>query len=235
MKATAKDGKYAWDIAKEFLRNETETHLFLQMDSEYSKTGYTIVKLPFGENTYLLYAASWHDSVLHPGSDLKYAGFYNRQNQTSYNIREPLNGFFGFDGKLIYESETKRIVKAAIQKAAAEYIISIADKYIGLPLNDDLDAEIINDAETAFSKNETILNFAAKFPVEEYWISETEMAEFIDNPDNIHKPESLLKRKMDGQFKGNEEKFARLWFAHRTSQKLLDRLYAENTGGTGNE
>jgi hypothetical protein len=234
MNATVKDNKYAWDITKEFLGNETETHLFLKIDSEYSKTGYTIVKLPFEENIYLLYAASWHDSVLHPGIDLKYAGFYNRQNQMSYNVREPITGFFGFDGKHIYESETKKIVKAAIQKAAAEYIISIADKYIGLPLND-FDAEIINDAETAFSKKETVLNFAAKFPVEEYWISETEMVEYIDNPDNIHKPESLLKRKMDGQFKGSEEKFARLWFAHCTSQKLLDRLYAENAGGVGDE
>ena len=80
-----------------------------------------------------------------------------------------------------------------------------------------------------------MLNFAAKIPVNEYYISETEMVEYIDNPANVNNLDSLLKRKMDTQLNGSEEKFVRLWFANRTSQKLLDRLYAENAGGTGNE
>lgn len=98
MKATAEDMREAWYKAKDFLEAENEVVLFLNLDSEYSKNGYTVVKLPYGENIDLLYAMSWHDSALHPSIDLKYAGFYNRQHKQSYNIREPLDRFIAFDG-----------------------------------------------------------------------------------------------------------------------------------------
>ena len=226
MNAKVTDCKEAWDIAKTFLENTDETHLFLQMESDYNKAGYTIVKLPYGENIYLLYAISWHDSILYPGIDLKYAGFYSRQNKQSYNIREPLNGFFEFDSVKIYEGKIKDMVKKAIQRTVADHITAKANEYSGLSF-DNLKAEIFCDAETAFSKKETMLDFADKITFNELFISEKAMIDYIDNPDNINNPKSQLKRYVGDIINGHEEELARLWFAHCNSQKILDQLYTE--------
>jgi hypothetical protein len=230
MNAKVTDCKEAWDIAKIFLEDPNETHLFLQMDSDYTKGGYTIIKLPYGENIYLLYGMKWHDAVLHPGIDLKYAGFYSRQHKQSYYIREPLRDFFNFDGVIIYEGQIKDMVKTAVQRTVADRIAGRAEEFSGLSLSS-LNAEILRDAETAFSKKEIILDFASKIAVNEWHISETAMIDYIDNPENINNPKSLLKRYVDEKINGHEEELARLWFAHCTSQKILDRLYAESSGG----
>jgi hypothetical protein len=228
MNAIVTDCKEAWDTAKIFLGNPDETHLFLQMESDYTKGGYTVVKLPYGENIYLLYAMKWHNSVLHPGIDLKYAGFYSRQHKQSYHIREPLRDFFEFDGAHIYEGQIKDMVKKAVQRTVADRISGKSEEFSGLPL-DGLSAEICRDAETAFSKKETAIDFASKIAFSEIYISEIAMADYIDNPDNINNPASQLKRYVDDQINGHEEELARLWFAHRASQQILDRLYAEYT------
>ncbi len=229
MNATATDMKEAWDRAKEFLEAPNETVLFLKFDSEYSKDGYTIVKLPYGENIDLIYAMRLHGECLHPNTGLKYAGFYHRQHKQSYCIREPLNRFFEFNGKHIYEGELKTKVIEAIQRAVANKIADMADSYSELDISG-LDAEIIRDAETAFSKKETMILFSKKIEIKEYWISESAMVDLIDNPDNIENPKSQLKRHVDDRVNGHEEELARLWYAHLTSQKLLDRLYAESEG-----
>ena len=226
MNAKATDNLETWNITKTFLENPNETYLFLQMESEYTKYGYTIIKLPYGENIYLLYATSWHDSVLCPGIDMKYAGFYSRQHKQSYHIREPLDRFFEFDGVKIYESQLKDMVKKAVQRTVAEYISGKAKEFSGLSL-DDLNNDIIRDAEMAFSKKEITLDFAEKIVFNELFISEKAMIDYIDNPDNINNSESHLKRYFGDIINGHEEELARLWFAHCTSQKILDRLHAE--------
>jgi hypothetical protein len=222
--------KVAWDIAKAFLENHEETQLFLQLGPKISTSGYTIVKLPYGDNITLLYATEWHNAPLHPGRDLKYAGFYSRQHKQTYDIKTPLTGFFNFDGKYVYEGEIKAMVKAAVQRTVADHIAASADKYSGLPF-DNLDSEITRDAETAFSKKKATLDFADKIAIDEWYISDSGMVDFIDNPANIHNPDSILSRYVDDQLRGKEEVLARLWFAHCTAQKLLDRLYAESKEG----
>jgi hypothetical protein len=222
---TAKDYKHAGRIAKKFMENTNETYLYLHVGSGNSI--YTIAKLPYGENMYLLYADKWFSPSSLPGTDLKYAGFYSREHKQSYDLREPINGFFEFGGKQIYEGELQRMVKTAIQKTAAEYIIKEAQKYDGMPL-DDLKVEILGDAETAYSKKETALHFYEKFPFDEWYVSKTAMVEYIDNPNNVYDPDSWLKQRVDaliGQEK-DKEKYIRLWFAHCMAQKLLDGLYA---------
>jgi len=226
MDAKATDNRDAWNMAKTFLEDPNETHLFLQMESEYTKSGYTIIKLPYGENIYLLYATSWHDSVLCPGIDMKYAGFYSRQHKQSYHIREPLNNFFEFDGEKIYEGQLKDMVKKAVQRTIAEYISGKAEEFSGLSV-DELKTDIIRDAETAFSKKETTLDFADKIIFNELFISEKAMIDYIDNPDNINNPKSHLKRYVGDIINGHEEELARLWFAHCASQKILDQIYSE--------
>ncbi len=234
MKATGTDMRDAWQHAKTFLEKPAETHLSLWIDSEYAKAGYTIVKLPYGENIDLLYALSWYDKVLLPNIDLKYAGFYSRQNKQSYNIREPLDRFFGFDGGYMYESELKKMVTEAVQKTVAAKIALGTDITNGL-LASSLNTEVIGMAEKAFSMNETILDFSKKIVFHDYHISESAMVDIIDNPENIRNPNSILKRYVDDILKGHEEELTRLWFAHLTTQKLLDRLYAEEKAGNQDE
>jgi len=222
---SAEDCKDAWDAAKAFLENPDETHLFLHVGPENSPGSvYTIVKLPYGENIYLLYADKWSSPSVRPGADLKYAGFYSSQHKQTYCLQTPLTEFFEFNGKQIYEGEIQRMVKETIQKTAAEYIVGEAKKLDELPI-DRLSAEILTDAETAFSNKKTVVSFSEKIPVNEYYISKTEMVEYIDNPQNVYNPDCLLKKKIDSLIESDKEKFTRLWFAHCTVQKLLDQIY----------
>jgi len=224
-----KDCKEAWDMIKSFLENQNETHIFLKMDADHSKNGYSVVKLPYKENIYLLYAITCYNSIQHPGSDLKYAGFYHRKNKQLYNIQGPLTCLSMDDHTKIYDYQTKNMVIEAIQQTVAKYIIEKSSEYKSPSLNDnDFYSKIINDLETTFIKKDTWMNFSAKIPVNTWEISENDMVEYIDNPANIDNPESILKRKIDGKIKINEKNFIRLWFAHCTAQKLLDRLYSEH-------
>jgi hypothetical protein len=234
MNATATDRRDAWARAKEFLDTPTETTLSLQMDSEYSKELFTIVKLPYGKHIDLLYAFSWHEPRLHPGLDLRYAGFYSRQHKQSYHIREPLSRIFEFDGKPVYEGDLQKMVVSAVQSAAAGIIVDLAKNYKEFNY-DGLDDDIKSYAEAAFSKRDTVLDFSKKIRFDGHRCSESAYVELIDNPGNIGNPESLLKRYVDDVVFGHEEELARLWYAHLTAQKLLDRLYAESEGGTGDE
>jgi len=234
MNAIIKDMKEAWVISKKFLSNEDDSHLCLKVDSEYSNEIYTIIKLPYGENIYLLYAVrGYTNAPLIPGSDLKYVGFYSRKHKQSYLIREPLTAFFEFDGKHVYEGTLKKEVIKAVQTTVAEYISSRADEFSELTF-DDINDEIIRDAEIAFSKKEIVHDFASKIEVSDWRISETSMIQYIDNPNNVHNPDSALKRYVDDIIRGHEEKMARLWYAHCKSQLLLDRLNAESAGGDSN-
>jgi len=233
MNATVTDCKEAGEVLKTFLENPNETHLFIKIESEFAGNNYTIVKLPYGENIYLLYGSSWHNTVLHPGIDLKYAGFYSRQHKQGYNIREPLTCFFRFDNKMTYESKIKDMVKKAVQRTVADRAADKTAEFKGLSV-DNLKAEILSDAETAFSKEETMLDFSSKIVFDEYYISEAAMVDYIDNPKNINNPNSQLKRYVDEKINGHEAELVRLYFACQASQKILDRLYSEYVEGEKN-
>jgi len=141
-----------------------------------------------------------------------------------------LTCFFRFDNKIIYESKIKDMVKKAVQRTVADRAAVKAAEFKGLSF-DNLKAEILNDAETAFSKEETMLDFSSKIVFDEYYISEAAMVDYIDNPENINNPKSQLKRYVDEKINGHEEELVRLYFACQASQKILDRLYAEYTEG----
>lgn len=227
MEATVADMREAWYTIKEFLSCKDATYLFLRFDSEHFNGGYAIIKLPYGKNIDLLYAILWHNSVLHPGIDLKYAGFYSRLHGQVYNIREPLDRFFGFDGITVLEPQLKDMVVEAVQREVAERTISKVGDYIRTNF-DSLENEIRRNAETAYSRGQSTLDFYKKIAINDWRISESAMVDFIDDPENIQNPNSQLNRYVDDLINGHEEELARLWCAHRTSQKLLDRLYAEN-------
>ena len=228
MRATVTDCKEAWDRAKLFLDKTDETLLFLKMDSQYSKTGYTIVKLPYGKNVFLLYAFSWHDNMISPGLDMQYAGFYCKTNEQTYDIRDPLTAFFGFDKPYIYEGTLKDMVMEEIQKATAEHIAANAEQFSGIPAMQP-DSSAVDDAAKAFSKKEKILDFAKKISISEWSVTKRDMVNFIDDPDPV------IQKKVEELVKDRKEELARLWVAHCASQKILDQLYAEYAGNNTNK
>jgi len=227
MNKSAEDFREAWNIAKAFLDDTKETYLMLSVGTIPSTSHYKIVKLPYGKNIFLLYCLSWHDAELCPGIDLKYSGFYSRANEQTYDIREPLTRFFGFDRDFIHEITLKNTVIEAIQRSVTEHIASHVEEFSGISITNQDD--VTSDVEKAFSKKETNIDFAKKITISEWSISNRDMVDFIDDP------ESLLRKKTENRIKGHEEELARLWVAHCASQKILDQLYTEYSGGSQHE
>lgn len=217
MKATAQDFREAWKVTKKFLDDADDTCFMLTVNTEPTVTEYTIVKLPFGKTISMLYCPSWGSGEPSPGFNLEYAGFYCRKNEQTYDIRESLTRFFGFDKPPIYKDALKRTINDAIHTAVADHIASHAEEYSGFPAVS-FDADAAVDAEKAFSKKETRLKFADKIYFNDGYMPDGYLTQFIDDPDGF------LQRRVAERIKGRTEELARLWAAHCASQKILDQL-----------
>jgi len=223
MNLTAHDFREAWKITKAFLDDPNETLLILSVNTEPNISSYTIFKIPFGKTISMLYCPTWGSAGPCPGFTFNYSGFYSSQNETSYDIHDSLTRFFPY-GNCIRESELRKIIIKEIQEAAAKYIAENIEEFSGLSVISE-SGDIIDEAEKAFSLKELNLSFAAKINIDEWRIDPRAMTEYVDNP------EDFLKKKVDDLIKNRKEEFARFWFAHCTSQKILDGIYAESAGG----
>lgn len=221
MKVTAENFRVAWDLAKTFLENRNETLLMLEVETEPTKMNYAIVKIPYGKDTSLLFSPEESQECMYPGRNLKYAGFYNYTEANAYAVSSPIDRFLGFDKELLTEHRLKDIVIEAIQQAVSEHIVSNVKEFSGLSV-DTGDSSLTDDAEKAFSKQETKVNFGNKIVINDWSISHRDLVDFIDDKENF------LKRKVEIRVKGNEQELARLWVAHQASQRILDQLYAVN-------
>lgn len=152
---------------------------------------------------------------------MKYAGFYNYTEAKVYAINSPLDRFLGFEKDLLTEHRLKDIVIEAIQQAVVNHIDNNVEAFSGLSV-DTGDSTLTDDAEKAFSKKETKVNFGKRIVINDWSISHRDLVDFIDDKENF------LKRKVEIKVKGNEQELARLWVAHQASQKILDQLYAVN-------
>lgn len=224
MNATASDYRDAWVKAEAFLQDKTETYLMLGVDTEPYKTSYTVVKLPYGENIALLYAIESNQADQSPCSDLKYSGFFGLSNGKAYDIRTPLDRFFGFERIPKDMICLKGVVKDAIQGAVADHIADHAEEYSGIP-GANFSGDGTEDAVKAFSVKQTKLYFGKKIEIRDWSISDRDMVDFIADPD------AFLTKKVEAQIRERKEELARLWVAHCAAQKILDRLNAETAGG----
>ena len=224
MNAIAQNFREAWTIAKTFLDDANDACLMLKINTEPTVSNYTIVKLPFGKTISMLYCPTWSGAEPCPGFALNYAGFYSRKNQQTYDIRDSLTRFFGFDKPPIFKDTLKRTLNEAINSALADHIAVHADEYNGFSSTSFAES-VTDDSEQAFSKKETLLKFEDKIYSNDGFTPDWYLTQFIDDP------ESFMKKRVEERIQGRGEELARLWAAHCLSQKILDRLYAECEGG----